>query len=57
MNGNGSVEILMNGKPWKRDCEQVWDPVFSPDGSKVLVRTIEGGRCFRRVLPITEITG
>jgi hypothetical protein len=53
----GRQTIVMNGKPWKRDFDQIWEPVFSPDGSKVLVRSIDGGKYIRRVLPITEITG
>ncbi len=29
---NGRQTIVINGKPWKRECEEVWDPAFSPDG-------------------------
>jgi Tol biopolymer transport system component len=54
---NGSYTVVINGKPWKKECEAVWDPTFSLDGSKVLIRSIEGGKCLRRVLPIAEITG
>jgi len=53
---NGNATIVVNGKPLNRQCEAVWDPVFSPDSTKVLVRSIEGGKFVRSVLPITDIT-
>jgi len=51
---NGRQTIVMNGKPWK-ECEEVWEPIFSPDGSKVLVRSIESGKYFRSVISTSEI--
>jgi hypothetical protein len=47
----------VNGRPWPRDCDAAWDPVFSPDGERLLLRTIEGQTYFRRVLPVADIAG
>jgi len=33
----------------------LWDPVFSPDGKKLLTRCVDGGKYYRRVIPIGEI--
>jgi hypothetical protein len=35
-------------------CDEVWDPVFSPDGSKILCRTVEDGKYYRRIVPVSE---
>ena len=52
---DGYYTVAIDGRLWSRQCEQLWSPVFSPEGDKVLLRSIEGGNYFRRVLPVTEI--
>jgi Tol biopolymer transport system component len=54
---NGKFTVAVDDRPWPRDCDMVWDPVFSPDSERILLRTIEGGTYFRRVMPVAEITG
>ena len=47
--------IALDGKTWGRAFDALWDPVFSPDGKKLLCRCVENGKYFRRVVPVTEI--
>jgi len=54
---NGAWGIAVDDVAWPESYDMVWDPVFSPDGSKLLLRTIEGGTYFRRVMPVADITG
>ena len=54
---NGRYTIVVDDRPWRQECEMAWDPVFSPDGDKLLLRSIEGGTYFRRVVPVAGITG
>jgi len=52
---NGKYTIAMNDRLWQRECEDVWNPVFSSEGDKILIRSIEEGTYYRRVIPITEL--
>jgi Tol biopolymer transport system component len=54
---NGKYTVAVDDRLWSRDCDMAWDPVFSPDGDKLLLRTIDGGTYFRRVMPVADITG
>ena len=54
---NGRYTIAVNDRLWSHECEAVWDPEFSEDSSKILIRSIEDGIYYRRVLPLTELTG
>ncbi|MDP3283178.1 MAG: WD40 repeat domain-containing protein, partial [Desulfobacterales bacterium] len=58
---NGRYTIVINGKPLKDEFGAAWDPVFSPDSGKILIRAIETGsnenKYFRHVMPITDIAG
>ncbi|RLB97341.1 MAG: WD40 repeat domain-containing protein, partial [Deltaproteobacteria bacterium] len=51
---NGKRTIAVNGKLWNKMCDEVWEPVFSPDGSKILCRSVEDGKYYRRVIPVSE---
>jgi hypothetical protein len=53
----GVYTVAVDDRVWARGCEAAWDPVFSPDGGSLLLRTIEGGTYFRRVMPVADITG
>ena len=48
--------IAVNDKLWNKECEATWNPVFSPDSTKVLLRTIENGTYYRRIIPISDIS-
>ena len=36
-------------------CEQVWEPIFSPDGKRLLIRSMREGKYYRQVIPVTGI--
>jgi hypothetical protein len=40
---------------WSKECEAAWDPIFSPDSSKILLRTIEDGTYYRRIIPVSDL--
>jgi hypothetical protein len=54
---NGKFTIAVNDRLWSHDCEAAWDPVFSPEGDKILLRTVEDGTYYRRILPVTDLIG
>ena len=45
----------------KEQFRNVWNPVFSPDGEKIMIRAIKSSgdkkTYVRQVLPVTEILG
>ena len=47
--------VVINGKPGKYAFDELWDPLFSPDGEKLLIRCIEDGKYYRKVVPVKEI--
>jgi predicted Rdx family selenoprotein len=51
----GKYTIVVDDRLWERKCESLWDPVFSPDGQKILIRSIEDGVYYRRVLPLSDL--
>jgi hypothetical protein len=53
----GKYTFAVDGRLWDRQCEAVWDPAFSPDGSLVLLKSLEEGTYFRRVMPVADIAG
>ena len=58
---NGRYLIMVDGQALKSSFSQVWNPCFSPDGSKLLVRGIGSddnqGNYYRQVLALTDIIG
>jgi len=52
---NGKRRILVNGKPFERDFDHAWSPVFSEDGTKVLIRAIENNSYVRIVAEVAKI--
>jgi hypothetical protein len=34
--------------------DAIWDPVFSPEGDKILLRFIEDNTYYRQVVPVGE---
>lgn len=52
---HGKYILVVNGMPGKQAFDELWDPVFSPDGDRVLMRGIEDGKFYRKVVPIDDI--
>jgi len=40
---------------WKKGLESLWNPVFSPDGEKIMIRAVDKGKYYRRIVPVNEI--
>jgi len=47
--------IVVDGRIGKHSFDELWDPVFSPDGTKLLVRCVEDGKYYRRIVPVSGI--
>ena len=55
---NGRFFIFIDGKPIKYDFEAAWNPAFSPEGDKLLVKGIGGeneGQYCRYVLKLSDL--
>jgi len=46
---------VLNGKIVSVGWPQLWDPVFSPDGTRLLFKFIELDRVYRKVIPIEKL--
>ena len=59
MEKNGSYRIVMDGRPVSEEFKTLWDPVFSPDGEKLLIRGVGRGenadRYMRIVSPVSDL--
>jgi hypothetical protein len=42
---------------WNSRFEWVEEPYCSPDGTRLLIRAIENGVYYRRIIPVSEFTG
>jgi len=51
---SGRYTIAVNDRLWPHDCDAAWNPVFSPDGTRLLLRTVENGEYVRRLVPLSE---
>jgi hypothetical protein len=51
---NGKFFVVVDGRVAQNGFDNLWDPVFSPDGEKLLIRCIEDGKYYRRVVPVDE---
>ncbi|CAD7777617.1 MAG: hypothetical protein KCCBMMGE_01026 [Candidatus Methanoperedenaceae archaeon GB37] len=54
---NHKYTWAINGKVWNKEFDAIWPPIFSPDGNKMLLRCIENGKYYRRIIPVSEILG
>ena len=54
---DGKYTIAVNGHLWHEGFDMAWDPTFSPDGSRLMLRTVEQGIYKRRIVPVSTITG
>ena len=53
----GVHTVVCDGKAYPKSFEKCFAPAFSPDGTKVLIRGIEGGKAYRIVAPLEAFTG
>ncbi|MGC9027664.1 MAG: TolB family protein, partial [bacterium] len=44
--GNDRWTIVVDGVPWEKDFDMIWDPVFSPDGNHIVTRAEINGKYF-----------
>ncbi len=51
---NGACTVLVDDKAYYRPFSKVWDPVFSPDSSKVLIRAMDGSKMVRIVASVKD---
>ncbi len=54
---DGNYTVIVNDCLWEHECDDVFEPAFSPDGTKILLKAIEKGTYYRRVVPVSAITG
>jgi hypothetical protein len=45
----------VNNKEYSEDFEAVWDPIFSPDSEKVLIRAIKDGKLVHTVAKVSDV--
>ena len=55
MEKDGKIGFALNDRMLNFSCENAWPPVFSPDGGRLLLRTVENGVYYRRVIPLTDL--
>ena len=47
---NGKYTVLLDGNPYQEDFSLAWDPVFSPDGKRLLIRGFKDNKFTRTVV-------
>jgi hypothetical protein len=52
---NGKYSVAVNDRIWDQAFDVIWDPVFSPEGDKIMLRTLQDGVYTRNVLSVKEI--
>jgi hypothetical protein len=48
----GRQTVVVDGRVFPREFDQVCDPTFSPDGTKLLIRAVDKGSCIRIVADV-----
>ena len=48
---DGRQAYAVDGAGWSPWCDVLWDRVFSPDGTRLLIRAIDNGIYVRQVVP------
>jgi Tol biopolymer transport system component len=54
---DGKQALAVNDRLWHHDCELAFAPSFSPDGRRLLIRSLENGVFHRRVVSVEDIAG
>jgi hypothetical protein len=54
---NGKYGLALNDRLLEDGWDQIWDPVFSPAGDKILLRTLKDGIYSRQILSVTDMPG
>jgi uncharacterized protein YrrD len=52
---NGKYGIAVDDALWGERFDSVWDPAFSPDGDRLLVRAVRDGKYVRHVMAVKDI--
>jgi len=52
---NGKYYVMVNGKINGKEYESLWNPVVSPDGTKVMICGVQGGKYYRKVVLLSDI--
>ena len=53
----GKFTVVCDGKAYAQSFDKCFQPAFSPDGTKVLIRAIADGKLHRIVAPVEAFTG
>ena len=48
---DGRFAVAVDGKVWSSWYEQLWEPVVSPNGERLLLRVLHDGAYVRQVVP------
>ena len=51
---NGKYTVVMDGREYGAEGEACFAPAFSPDSRFVLVKMVQDGKYYRRVIPVAE---
>jgi hypothetical protein len=51
---NGKFAVALDDHLGPHISDAAWDPIFSPEGDKILLRSIEDNTYYRRVVPVGE---
>jgi hypothetical protein len=52
---NGKFGVVLDDRMWSPRFDRLWDPVFSPDGENLLIRSIEGEKFQRQIVPVSTV--
>jgi hypothetical protein len=52
---DGKYGIALDDHVWAGRCDEIWDPVFSSAGDKVLLRSLKDGIYSRQVLSVSDM--
>jgi hypothetical protein len=52
---DGMFALALNGKVIGQEYDGMYDPVIGPEGDRVLVKALEGGKYYRRVVAIGNL--
>jgi hypothetical protein len=52
---NNHYTVAIDDHCWSNRCDMLWPPSFNPEGDKVLIRSVEKGAYYRRVLPLADL--
>ena len=51
---NGSFTVVLDGKKFGEEFDRAWDPIFSPEGDKLLIRGMQDEEFVRIVVNMVD---